>query len=142
MNNFCRRLTRSRAAGMTFIEIIFGILIIGLLIGTMAPILNNFMNQAKMRKTDTNLQATKVAIEQFMSDTGSQPPLLDDLLNRPSDPKASARWRGPYADERSLQDGWGAELVYTPGQGGKFQLYSWGKGGEGSEETVVSAFTD
>lgn len=142
MDTFCRRAMRSRAQGMTFIEIIFGILIIGLLIGTMAPLLNNFLNQAKMRKTTTNLMAVKGAIESYMSDTGSQPASLDDLYNRPSDPKAAARWRGPYVDERSLQDGWSAELVYTPGQGGKFQLYSWGKGGEGSEETVISGTED
>lgn len=138
--NIKKRLLRSSAPGMTFIEIIFGILIIGLIIGTMAPILNNFMNQAKMRKTDTNLQAVKVAVEQYMSDTGSQPATLDDLQNKPAEPKAASRWRGPYVDERSLQDGWGSELVFTPGQGGKFQLYAWGKGGEGSDETVISAF--
>lgn len=142
MNKRMRRLFASRAAGITIVEIMFGLLIIGLFIGMMLPVVNSFMNQARMRKTTTNLQAVKVAIQSYVSDVGSQPASITDLLSKPAEPRAASRWRGPYVEDRMLRDGWENELVFTPGQGLKFQLYSWGTGGEGSDDTVISAFED
>ncbi len=142
MNTIAKGLLKSRKPGITILEITFGLLIIGLFIGMMLPVVNNFMNQARMRKTDTNLQSVKVAVQTYINDVGFQPGSITDLLEKPSEPRAAARWRGPYVDERMLKDGWENELVFTPGQASKFQLYSWGRGGEGSDDTVISAFED
>lgn len=129
-----------RTSGMTLIEIIVVITIIGLFVGLAGPGLFRWIAGAKEKKTQVRLSGLKSVITQFHSDTAQYPSNLLELVNRPADPKASARWRGPYVEneEKDLRDGWEQEIVYKrnpagPGSSKRpFELYSWGANGEGS----------
>lgn len=135
---------RTRASGFSVMEILVVIAIIGVLMAVVAPMIRNVYSQAKRYTTTTKLRNLKTQVESFKTDTGRYPQTLQELIDRPTDPKASGKWQGPYIDEESqLEDGWGNEFVYEPVKeaGKPFRLYSWGSGGEGSpEEEWISAW--
>ncbi|HBY05418.1 MAG: General secretion pathway protein G [candidate division TM6 bacterium GW2011_GWE2_42_60] len=142
-----RRFSRpaDRAQGITFVEIMIGIAIFGLIISMLLPVLNSYLNQMRRTKTETNLRFVKMEVEKFKMHTGQYPASVQDLMVRPSDQKLGARWAGPYVeDDRILIDGWNHDIMYqrTPGQQPPYQLYSWGRGGEGSpQDEWISGWT-
>lgn len=136
-----------RTSGMTLIEIIVVITIIGIFAGLAGPGLFRWISGAKEKKTNVTLAGLKSVITQYHSDTTQYPATLQDLVTQPSDPKIRV-WRGPYVDNpgKDLSDGWGQDLVYKrnpagPGAGKRpFELYSWGAEGEGSTKGQISVW--
>lgn len=119
-------------SGFSFIEILVALTIVGVM-GAMGFGLFKYIARAKRTATDTELMNVKLAIDTFNNDTGQYPASLDDLVNKPSDPKISKRWRGPYTETENV-DGWKHPFVYQLTKGGAhpYELYSWGPNGEGS----------
>ena len=73
------------------------------------------------------------AVELYGNHVGRYPTTaegFDVLVNRPSDPSAAARWRGPYlTDTRQFDDTWGNRISYRlqpPGCDPAYELRSWG----------------
>jgi general secretion pathway protein G len=118
--------TRRSQAGMTLIEIIVVIVLIG---GVLALVGNQvFKNQDRANFRLAEVQVKKVAsnIETYNSDVGEYPRSLDDLI---TDPGVSG-WLGPYGSTSDLKDPWKKSLEYnTPGEDGPFDLKSLGKDG-------------
>lgn len=139
MSSFQQK-SKLRTCGMTLIEIIIVVTIIGLFAGLAGPGLFKWITSAKENKTKVRLTGLKSVITQFKEETGQYPSTLLDLVTRPTDPKVAARWRGPYveAPEKDFEDGWGNEFVYrkSPAGTGKrpFELYSWGPNGDSSPQ--------
>lgn len=140
---------KKKAKGFTIIEIGVALLIIGIMAGIVIPNVMRYIKQAKVTKTNSALQTTKNLIMEYNGHTGAYPMSLNDLVNRPNDPKVASRWQGPYAEEKDFVkgvfvDGWMHELVYqrTPGQQRPFALYSYGENGEGApQEEWIDAWT-
>lgn len=139
---YVQRDTRMRTSGMTLIEIIIVVTIIGLFAGLAGPGLFKWIRSAKENKTKVRLTGLKSIINQYKEETGQYPSVLLDLVTAPSEPKVASRWRGPYLEdpEKDLQDGWGSEFVYRRNPSGSgsarrpFELYSWGQNGESSPQ--------
>ena len=123
----------ARVPGITILEIIFGLLIIGILIGFIAPRVNRALQNAKITTGRVQIQELATKLEAFASDVGSYPVTLTDLVVQPS---GAANWRG-YAKERDLKDPWNREFQYqlTPGSTKAYELFSWGPEGETGPET-------
>lgn len=139
-----------RTSGMTIIEIMIVVTIIGLFVGLAIPGLQGYLKRAKITKTKVRLVGLKSVVEQYKEEIGQYPTTLLDLVTRPSDPKAASRWRSSYIEdpEKDLQDAWGNEIMYRRNPGGSgagkrpFELYSWGPEGEGStQEEWIDAWT-
>lgn len=121
---FRRSAPRRSQAGMTLIEIIIVIVLIG---GVLAVVGSQvFSNKDKANHRLAGIQIDKVAasIEQYNSDVGEYPRTLDDLI---SDPQLNG-WLGPYGSAKDLKDPFNNQLQYSvPGQDGDFDLISYGK---------------
>lgn len=128
-----------RTPGITILEIIFGLLIIGLLIGFIAPRVNQALQNAKKTTAASAIQGLVVKIEQYASDVGSFPTSLLDLVEQPS---GATGWAGRYATQKELKDPWMRDFQYqqTPGGAKQYELFSWGPQGEsGPENSRVRA---
>lgn len=127
--------------GFSFIEILVAITIMGVMIAAAVGMFQ-YLGKASRTATDSNLQSVKMALQSYNSDTGQYPATLDELLNKPSDPKVAKRWRGPYL-EKEVEDGWKHPFVYQLTKGGThpFELYSLGPNGEaGTPEEQISVW--
>ena len=124
---FRRPAPRRAQAGMTLIEIIIVIVLIGAVIGLVGN--QVFSNKAKadFRLTEALVQKVANNIEQYNSDVGEYPRELRDLVE---DPRLDG-WLGPYGSATDFKDAFGKELQYTvPGEDGPFDLLSYGKDGK------------
>ena len=130
----------TKNSGFTLIELVIGLIIVGLIAAIGIPVYQGFVERAKRTSTEENLRLFKSSIQLYQLDTNSYPSKLKDLEKRPTDEKIKAKWRGPYIDPVPEEDGWGAPFVYkvTPGQKKPYELYSHGPNGSGSpkEERV------
>jgi general secretion pathway protein G len=130
---FRRPAPRRAQAGMTLIEIIIVIVLIGAVIGLVGN--QVFQNKAKadFRLTEALVQKVANNIEQYNSDVGEYPRELKDLVE---DPRIDG-WLGAYGSAGDLKDAFGNELQYTvPGEDGPFDLISYGKDGKPGGSSV------
>lgn len=127
------RAPRRSQAGMTLIEIIIVIVLIG---GVLAVVGNSLINnkaRADHRLAGLQVQSLAANIEQYNSDVGEYPRTLEDLVN---DPQLNG-WLGPYAKEKELKDPFNKPLQYVvPGENGPFDLISYGKDGQPGGSSV------
>jgi len=129
-------IARTTRAGFTFIEIMVALLIVGVMMGG-AFALFKYVDQARYTRTDVTLKGIQMAIDTFQANTNVYPTMLMDLVQQPKDVTVAKRWRGPYLEEKEMQDGWSREIQYQVNPKNSkhpYELYSWGKGGEGSPE--------
>jgi len=136
---------RNRQAGFTLIELLVVLVILGLIIGIVAPRAVNFLSRAKSDVAKIQIESFATALDLFQLDVGRYPVTqegLDALIERPGN---TTRWNGPYlrADAVPL-DPWDRAYRYeAPGGGGKpYRLMSLGAdgqpGGEGEDADIVN----
>ena len=133
---------RNIQSGMSLIEIIIVIALIGVIMGVVVTNVVDTqcqqMNKAaelKMNKLGQNLQRYYIDMHRYPTTEQG----LDALLEAPGD---STKWRGPYAEERDLEDPWGVRMEYE-GEGRKYRIISAGSDGEmGTEDDVTSDKAD
>ena len=120
---------KTKEKGMTLIEIIIVITLIG---GLFAILVTNVMDQADSAKEDqVGIQFGTItqSLQLYRLHNGKYPTTeqgMDALLEKPADAK---RWRGPYIEKAKLQDPWGNPIEYES-NGGSFKLTSPGKNGQ------------
>lgn len=128
-------------SGFTLVEIVFVVLIIGLLMSVVGFSIPKVMNRVHANTTKANLKTLKSAIDIFHADNGSYPTHLEDLVDRP---------KGDYPNWHSIldkipHDAWGYEFEYkiTPGKKYPYELYSYGssEGPNGPEENIINAWS-
>ena len=77
-------------------------------------------------------------IKLYQTHVGQYPAKLTDLVKAPSDEKAKKKWRGPYAKDEDIEDGFENPLQYKINPAGsrtQYMLYSFGPEGRGSPES-------
>ena len=129
---------RAAQAGMSLIEIIIVIALIGVIMGVVVTNVVDTQGQQmdkaaelKMNRLGQNLQRYYIDMHRFPTTEQG----LDALLDAPGESK---KWRGPYAEERDLEDPWGNRMDYEA-TGRKYRLISAGSDGEmGTEDDVKS----
>lgn len=113
------------ARGMTLIEILVVLVIIGLVIGIAAP---NIFGRGEKAKWDTGKATTKrlaMAVDQFALDTGSLPNSLRELVDKPGNVEG---WTGPYVTASNLKDPFQGEYQFNvPGSKGEYEVIFLGK---------------
>lgn len=134
---------RRRRRGFTFLEIMFVVVIIGILLALVGPRLVGRTQQARISATNAQLKSLETAIKTFEMDTGTFPERLEDLMEAPSD--FEDEWNGPYLDSDVVPvDAWKQEFEYTvPGNHNKngFDLFSKGPDKQANTEDDVTNWT-
>jgi general secretion pathway protein G len=117
--------------GFTLVELLVVVLIIGLLVGLVAPRYFGQVGKSEVNVARAQIDALEKALDQYRLDIGRYPDNelgLNALLQRPaSEPK----WNGPYLRKALPLDPWGKPYIYRmPGEKGEFDLISYGKDGQ------------
>lgn len=121
--------------GLTLIEVLVVIIILGLIAGLILPRIAGRVDEAKIETTKIQLKAIKNALEQYKLDNGTYPTTeqgIKALVEKPTIPPVPAKWR-QYLD-KIPKDAWERDFLYlSPGIGHPFELRSAGQ--DGKEDT-------
>jgi general secretion pathway protein G len=120
--------------GFTLIEIMVVVVIIGLLAAFIVPQITGKVEQARVAKAKTDIQALDTALSMYKLDNFHYPPAdagLAALMIQPTG-DAAKNWKGPYLKKLS-RDPWNNDYQYVvPGKHGEYDLYS--RGADGQDE--------
>lgn len=122
-----RRAPRARQLGMSLLEIIIVIVLIGAVLTLVGNRVLGGADRGKANLARSQIQTLAGKVENYQLDTGALPQRLEDLVSQPRD---ATGWLGPYAKSAELNDPWGHPVEYrVPGQAQPFDLISLGKDG-------------
>jgi len=128
-------------AGFTFIELVIGVTILGILALIAIRGTFSYLKEASQNVTKTNLKIVKDEVMHYHRIVHQYPQSLKDLVRKPADIQTERQWGGPYFGSKDEPaevptDGWNNEFVYKliPEGHPPFKLYSWGENGPGSPE--------
>ncbi|MBI5154870.1 type II secretion system major pseudopilin GspG [Candidatus Poribacteria bacterium] len=135
-------LWRSRRRAFTFLEIMFVVVIIGILLAISVPRLTGKSKRAKIKATQSQIRNIGVSLSEFELHAGRFPDSsegLEALLERPSNIEEDV-WEGPYLEKKEVpKDAWGKPLNYrAPGEhNSDYDLWSNGPDNqEGTDDDV------
>ncbi len=135
--------------GMTLIEIMVVITILGLIATVVTVNVLDRLDEAKVDTAKTQMKGFEEALDQFRRDNGFYPSTeqgLIALIEKPSIGRVPKRFppKGYLKGNKVPQDPWGCDYsYYSPGiQGHEYEIYSTGRdcqeGGEGIDADISS----
>ena len=131
--------------GMTLIEILVVLVLIGIVLGIVG---GNFIGRGEKAKADAaKIEISQIgqALDLYKLEIGRYPTSSEGLQALVSAPAATANWNGPYWKKSAIpKDPWGNDYRYTsPGQKGAYDIVSLGadgkEGGDGTNKDISSA---
>jgi general secretion pathway protein G len=139
-----RRNRRRGQAGVTLIEMLVVVTIIGLFVALVGPSLFKKADTARITAARAQIAGFKTAVGSYKLDTGVFPTTEQGLLALRVKPADVNQWNGPYMDQDIPKDPWGHDYVYKyPGEhGDEPDIVCLGgdgqPGGEGLNADIVS----
>jgi len=132
---------RSHTRGLTFIEMMVVLAIIGLLLALVGPQFIGQVGKAETQAARQQIALFETALDTFRLDVGRYPSTQEGLAALRDRPFGLERWDGPYLRKDIPKDPWGNDYLYrAPGQHGAFDLFSYGadgaSGGDGDSQDV------
>jgi len=122
---------RRLEAGFTLLELLVVLVILGLLVGYVAPRFFGQVGKSEVKVAKAQIRALEDALDQYRLDVGRYPTTEQGLVALDSQPTGEARWQGPYLKKPVPNDPWGNPYQYrVPGEHGELDLYSLGKDGQ------------
>lgn len=142
----------SDVRGMTLIEIMVVITILGLIATVVTVNVLDRLDEAKVSTTRTQIKSIEQALDQFRRDNGFYPSTeqgLQALVEKPSVGRVPKRYPSKgYIKGKIPQDPWGYDYIYaSPGASGNdYEISSLGadgrEGGEGVDADIHSYDTE
>lgn len=132
--------------GFTFLEIMFVVVIIGVLVSIVVPNITGGARRSRIIATKNSMSSVETALQSFEMNVGRFPTSdegLKALVQCPSD-VSEKFWIKPYLKEDPV-DAWGREFIYVcPGEHNiDFDLYSTGPDGQkDTEDDIVNWKTE
>lgn len=134
---------KTRLPGVTILEVLIVLAIMGLLATVVAPRVAGYLGRAKSTVAETQVNNIKSAIEFFAIDTGRYPTDAEGLSALTSAPPSESGWAGPYLPgEDALKDPWGRDYLFEVSGDGLFRVYTLGRdgreGGTGQDADIAA----
>jgi general secretion pathway protein G len=138
--------TRNRSrAGVTLIEMLVVVTIIGLFVALVGPMLFKRADEARITAARAQIANFMTALGAYKLDTGNFPTTEQGLQALRVHPPDVLQWNGPYMPQEIPKDQWGHDFVYRyPGEHGNDEpdIMSLGAdgqpGGEGNNADIVN----
>jgi general secretion pathway protein G len=136
---------RARQRGMTLIEILVVLVLIGIVLGIVG---GNFIGKGEKAKADAariEIGQISQTLDLYKLEVGRYPSSQEGLQALISAPAGVSNWNGPYWKKSTVpKDPWGNEYRYvSPGSKGAYEIVSLGadgkEGGEGPDKDISSA---
>ena len=138
-----KRRNRSRA-GITLIEMLVVVTIIGLFAALVVPRMLHKSDAARVTVAHAQINSFMTALSAYKLDTGLYPSTEEGLQALRTRPANLTQWQGPYLPQEIPVDPWGHPYVYKfPGEhGDEPDVICYGAdgqtGGDGINADVVS----
>ena len=138
-------LSRKHVSGMTLIEILVVLVLIGIVLGIVG---GNFIGRGEKAKADAaKIEIGQIgqALDLFKLEIGRYPTSQEGLQALISSPPGVTNWNGPYWKKQAIpKDPWGNDYKYiSPAQSAPYEVISLGadgkEGGEGANKDITSA---
>lgn len=132
-----------RAGGFTLIEIMVVVVIIGLLVGILAPNVMERLSRAETQAAEADIDAITTALDFFRMDHARYPTQDEGLEILRGDDEVDGRQVSEHLQQEPV-DPWGRPYIYeVPSRNGDdFDVYSLGadgeEGGDGANADVGS----
>ena len=134
----------ARERGMTLMEILVVLVLIGVVLGIVG---SNFIGRGEKAKADAaKIEIGQIgqALDLYKLEVGRYPTTQEGLKALLEAPPGLANWNGPYWKKNVVpKDPWGNEYRYVaPGQHGAYDIVSLGadgrEGGEAANRDIAS----
>ncbi len=128
-----------RSSGFTLLELLVVMVIIGLLVGYVAPRYFAQLGKSEVKAARAQIAALSKALDVYRLDTGHYPVQEVGLQALVAAPASEPKWNGPYLEKAIPLDPWGQAYQYRiPGEQGEYDLLSFGKDGKpgGADENA------
>ena len=131
-------------AGVTLIEMLVVVTIIGLFVALVGPRLWSNVDKAKITAARAQIENFMAALGTYKLDNGNFPTTEQGLQALRVKPGDADKWNGPYMPKDIPKDPWGHDYVYKfPGDhGDEPDIISYGAdgqpGGDGINADIVS----
>jgi general secretion pathway protein G len=136
-----------RRSGFTLLELVVVVIVLGLLVGLVAPQILGRVGDAQLTAAKTQMELFGTALDSYRLDNGSYPTSeqgLNALRTRPVSGPPAVNWRGPYLRKDVPLDPWGRAFLYrSPGERnpGGYDVSTLGRdgkaGGTGEDADLV-----
>lgn len=127
-------------AGLTLIEMLVVLVIIGVIAGMIVMNVANRPDEARVTTAKTDMRTISAALKMYRLDNGDYPTTdqgLAALAVKPTTEPLPRNWSPEGYLERPPQDPWGHPYVYRyPANDGNFELKSLGKDGKPGGEDI------
>ncbi|MGO4389323.1 type II secretion system major pseudopilin GspG [Microvirga sp. 2YAF29] len=143
LNSRLKRLSTDEA-GMTLLEILVVMVILGLLATLGSIQLMGYLGRARTDTARLQIQEIMTALDLYRIDVGRLPSTQEGLAALVERPAGTATWRGPYLRAKAnLSDPWRHPYQYrSPGTRGEYDLASLGADGQPGGESENSDVTN
>ena len=139
-----RQPRRNRQAGVTLIEMLVVLMIIGLFVALVGPRMFRKADTARITAARAQINSFMTALGAYKLDTGMFPTTEQGLQALRDRPAGRTQWDGPYLPQEIPVDPWARPYVYKfPGEhGDEPDIISYGAdgqpGGDGLNADIVS----
>ena len=115
-----QNVSKQRQAGMTLIEIMVVVVILGILATIVVPQILDRPDQARVQKAKQDIRSFEAALSLYKLDNFKYPTTSEGLTSL----------NGKYLEKIS-KDPWGNDYQYiSPGSSGSYDIYSFGADGQ------------
>src|SRR5580704_16998100 len=111
MTNQRRTRRRRGQAGVTLIEMLVVVVIIGLFVALVAPNMFRSADKARVTATRSQIEQLRTALGTYKLDTGLFPSTEQGLQALRAKPGDASTWNGPYIEKDFPKDAWGTDYV-------------------------------
>ena len=135
-------MTPKRSSGFTLLELLVVMVIIGMLVGYVAPKFFSQIGKSEVKTARAQIDGLEKSLDQYRLDVGHYPASEQGLAALNERPSGEAKWAGPYLKKKLPKDPWGHDYVYVApnGAGGRPTIKSLGadgkEGGEGLDADI------
>ena len=135
---------RARHRGMTLIEILVVLVLIGVVMGIVGSKFIGQGEEAKRKAAKIEINQIGNTLDLFKLEVGRYPTTSEGLQALITAPSGVANWNGPYWKNGTIpKDPWGNEYKYTsPGAKGPYDIVSYGsdgkEGGDGPAKDITN----